>query len=125
MILIDKTLEKRGCEGFEKKEKTFLYKKGLFFLIAYVFHYFPFFIMGRIVYLHHYLPCYLLSVGVFACLFEFLAFSMNFLKGKIFVGAFITLVLGVFLKFAPLTYGTTTDPEYLRDLKWLSTWNFV
>lgn len=124
MILIDKTLEKRGLNGFEKKEKNFLYKKGLFFLMAYGFHYLPFFIMARIVYLHHYLPCYLLSVGVFACLLEFLAFSMNFLKGKIFVGVFIILIMSVFLKFAPLTYATTTDLEYLRNLRWLSTWNF-
>src|SRR5205085_2642476 len=49
-----------------------LVNSGGFFLMAYLCHYIPFFLMGRTLYLHHYLPALIISYIITAIIFNFI-----------------------------------------------------
>lgn len=48
-----------------------LYNSTGFFFLAWLLHYFPFYLMGRQLFLHHYLPAHLASSLVAGALLEF------------------------------------------------------
>lgn len=125
LMLSDKILKQRGYELFDEKNCKYLYEKGGFFLIGYLLHYLPFFLMGRALYLHHYLPSYIFSVLVCASYYEVLSNKIKFLKSKILVSAFCVTVFSVFVKIAPLSYGFLVGEEYLKSIRWFPGWNFI
>jgi dolichyl-phosphate-mannose-protein mannosyltransferase len=49
-----------------------LYNSTGFFFLAWMLHYFPFYLMGRQLFLHHYLPAHLASSLVTGALLEFI-----------------------------------------------------
>ncbi|PVU97869.1 hypothetical protein BB561_000298 [Smittium simulii] len=89
------------------------------------FHYFPFFLMGRVTYLHHYLPAL-----YFALLF--LAFQIDYfsryitnkknVRMQIFI--FCAVIAGlVFLFFFPFTVGYDKPAKNLATRTWRKSWN--
>src|SRR5271155_4382665 len=112
-----------------------LYNSTGFFFLAWALHYFPFYLMGRQLFLHHYLPAHLASCLVAGALLEFIfnvepvAESMKLAKKGIAAGArkhlpareklagqsllvswaavgvILTIVIGGWYFFLPLTYG--------------------
>jgi dolichyl-phosphate-mannose-protein mannosyltransferase len=48
-----------------------IYNSTGFFFLAWLFHYIPFFLMGRQLFLHHYLPAHLASALVAGAVMEF------------------------------------------------------
>ncbi|KAJ1663060.1 Dolichyl-phosphate-mannose--protein mannosyltransferase 4 [Coemansia sp. RSA 1813] len=107
-------------------------RSGGFIALAWVAHYFPFFMMGRSLFLHHYLPAAIFAymmVGVafqFIFVHEYQRFTLRrwnasaralVPSGAALVGFALIIALQVasFLYFAPLAYGTTTmSPEQVR-----------
>lgn len=98
-----------------------------FFLGAWAFHYFPFYLMNRQLFLHHYLPAHLASALVAGSTLNFvLTETVNYpiskagLKtrlrpvvrartgkvGVVVVAALLAAVVGTFWFLKPLTYGT-------------------
>jgi dolichyl-phosphate-mannose-protein mannosyltransferase len=122
-----------------------LYNSTGFFFIAWATHYLPFYVMGRQLFLHHYLPAHLASTLVTGALLEFI-FSVeplvddapgskkakkylpareklvgqNLMVSWAAVGAILTLVIGSWYWFLPLTYGTPgLDVAQVNARKWL------
>lgn len=125
-----------------------LYNTGGFFLVAWLYHYLPFFTMSRQLFLHHYLPAHVLSCLVVGVVFHFLfcGDTLNYpvsIAGittrrrpiqKAHVGKrmyiALTVVIGlllanfVFLK--PLTYGTPgLTADQVNQRRVLSSWTLV
>nr|KAF6486618.1 protein O-mannosyltransferase 2 [Rousettus aegyptiacus] len=107
-------------------------------LLGWVLHYFPFFLMGRVLYFHHYFPAMLFSsmlTGVLwdtllrLCAWSLASFS---LASSIHVLGVLSLVLGTaysFYLFHPLAYGMVgplaQDPRSpMAGLRWLESWDF-
>ena len=102
--------------------------------------------MGRMLFLHHYLPSFVFSCFVLTLVLEFLGRVSNepkVIEGKATgpadewlttngsIGYWIVLLtfscvyIGIFVYFAPFTYGTPFDSkEELRAKQWLSGWDF-
>lgn len=124
-----------------------LYNSGGFFLLAWIFHYFPFFSMSRQLFLHHYLPAHLCSALVAGAVFHFIASeTINYpvsvaglstrrrvrtvaeVHGSMITSVVIIIValLGSFYFLTPLTYGTPgLDPDQVNRRRILSTWTLV
>lgn len=125
-----------------------LYNTGGFFLLAWAYHYLPFFTMSRQLFLHHYLPAHLISALVAGVVFSFLfgGDTVNYpvsiadigtrrrprtraVVSKPMMIAFVVvngLIIGGFVFLAPLTYGTpglSADEVQTRQI--LSSWTLV
>ncbi len=106
-----------------------LYRNTGFFLGTWTFHYFPFYLMSRQRFLHHYLPAHLASALVAGSVLNFILVEtvnypvsaagprtrlrpvvrakMGMVSWGVVLGV-MTVVFGVFLFIAPLTYGSTS-----------------
>ncbi|KAI9322162.1 glycosyltransferase family 39 protein [Dichotomocladium elegans] len=151
VMLADILARRRGIEPIEEPLRHRFISSAGFFVILWVFHYIPFFAMGRSLFLHHYLPAatcnYLLLGAIFQFMFidgvdspvsdlegttntKFRQFNplgmIAHSSAKTFVAAFIILMLQLitFLFLAPITYGTRglNVDEVLRR-KVLSSWD--
>ena len=70
LLVFDLAAGLSGRRFLSKEQQSFMYPKGLFFMLCYLCHYIPFFMMGRSLYFHHYLPCYVFSSMLFVSTWE-------------------------------------------------------
>ncbi|KAG0305352.1 hypothetical protein BGZ98_004259 [Dissophora globulifera] len=116
--------DKRGYHDNAGGLREYYELSGGFFFMAWVFHYVPFFLMGRQLFLHHYLP---------ALYFAILLFSVTFDLGCRFIPKRFRLVLAVlvvsvaifvFRTRAPLTYGSEWTRPECEASKMLTSWDY-
>ncbi|RUS30488.1 glycosyltransferase family 39 protein [Jimgerdemannia flammicorona] len=145
VMIADTLARRRGYEPIEEAVRSRLVNSAGFFFTAWVFHYIPFFLMGRSLFLHHYLPALICSYLVYGAVFQFMfiegvdspssepgphtkprfavktAYSwQTYLSAAIILGAQVA----VFLWFAPITYGSPgLDVAGVKARQWLSTWD--
>ena len=118
-----------------------------FFVMAWAWHYLPFFLMQRQLFLHHYLPAHVCSVlAMGSVLDELTSAAMDLplsppgpllAPGRLrphmrrrpvlatyVAGTLLTLaLLGMFVFMAPLTYGHVgLDADAIRARQWRPTW---
>lgn len=102
-----------------------------FLFIQWVWHYLPFFGMGRQLFLHHYLPALyfavlLMSVVLDSILKTVAAFNRRAGRWlQIFVmGSFLIVSAYLFYRLSPLCYGLTMSKGQCEALKWRAKWDF-
>lgn len=107
-------------------------------LLGWMLHYFPFFLMGRILYFHHYFPAMLFSSMLTGILWDTLlrlcawSLASSFLARGVYMVGILSLLLGTaysFYLFHPLAYGMVgplaQDPgSPMAGLRWLESWDF-
>ncbi|XP_032764100.1 protein O-mannosyl-transferase 2 [Rattus rattus] len=107
-------------------------------LLGWMLHYFPFFLMGRILYFHHYFPAMLFSSMLTGILWDTLlrfcawALASSPLGRRIHMVGILSLLLATaysFYLFHPLAYGMVgplaQEPESpMAGLRWLESWDF-
>ncbi|KAG0287534.1 hypothetical protein BGZ96_008542 [Linnemannia gamsii] len=126
-------------------QKRFYYATGFFF-IGWIFHYIPFFLMGRALFLHHYMPALVFSYMVLAAVHGFIFIEgvdgpisdagpetrpRQLQRAVVPVIAYasgiilMAIHLGSFLFFAPLSYGTSAPSVAgLARRKFLPQWDY-
>ena len=108
-------------------------------ILGWAMHYFPFYLMGRVLYFHHYFPAYLISAMVSGIVLEHLVhlFSLCFtqrgaLENVVYnccVGLLLCVAGASFYNFRGLSYGMHghggdhPNATYAAH-KWLDTWEF-
>ena len=137
----DQITQRRGIDALDRRTRSKLYNSTGFFFLAWASHYFPFFLMGRQLFLHHYLPAHLASALVTGALVEFifctdpmekevitkdgkvmLVPNNNRSTVRVWIASVILtgIVVGGFVYFAPLTYGTPgLSVQQVVARKWL------
>ncbi|XP_029139304.1 protein O-mannosyl-transferase 2 [Protobothrops mucrosquamatus] len=140
MIIFISVVVKRGVQltAEHKELARVLLHGGGRIILGWFLHYFPFFMMGRVLYFHHYFPAMLFSImltGITWDVFlKFCAwfFSTSIQAKKVYnygIGVLVMLSMYSFYLFHPLSYGMTgplaSDPNSsMAGLKWLETWEF-
>ena len=76
---MDLILLRRGMDEFGPQIRSWWLRSTGFLLMAWAFHYIPFFLMGRQLFLHHYMPAFIFSTMVGACLVDFI-FRVSFIQ---------------------------------------------
>lgn len=119
--VIHKEIESlKNQENKDSDKMTKRFTIDTFFLFisfgGWIFHYIPFFLVGRVLYLHHYFPA-LFFATLNLC---YLLRNRSLLTCSIFV----SLCATVFVIYSPLTYGFL-DFNSMKKLKLLKTWSFV
>ncbi|GAA5867682.1 hypothetical protein JCM1840_006656 [Sporobolomyces johnsonii] len=141
----DQLAKRRGLTPIPAPVRDRLYNSGGFFLLAWLYHYLPFFTMSRQLFLHHYLPAHVLSAFVAGAVFHFLfcGDTVNYpvsvasattrrrprQRAEVGTGLWIALAVVVaallanFVFLAPLTYGAPgLTPEEVNRRRILSSW---
>ncbi|TVY19944.1 Dolichyl-phosphate-mannose--protein mannosyltransferase [Lachnellula arida] len=149
IIAADQLSLRRGVDALDERSRSRLYNSTGFFFLAWAMHYLPFYLMGRQLFLHHYLPAHLASALVTGALLEFIfnvepildddsmakgskkapkkhlparekLAGQNLLTSWAAAGLIITLVIGGWYFFLPLTYGYPgLSVDQVQSRKWL------
>ncbi|TVY27702.1 Dolichyl-phosphate-mannose--protein mannosyltransferase [Lachnellula hyalina] len=149
IIAADQLSLRRGVDALDERSRSRLYNSTGFFFLAWAMHYLPFYLMGRQLFLHHYLPAHLASALVTGALLEFIfnvepilddasmvkgskkapkkhlparekLAGQNLLTSWAAAGLIITVVIGGWYFFLPLTYGYPgLSVDEVQSRKWL------
>jgi dolichyl-phosphate-mannose-protein mannosyltransferase len=95
-----------------------------FYVAGWIFHFLPFLLMGRQLFLHHYMPALYFGILGFAAVFDLLTKNLRPTNKYLATTVFIAVIVGVFMIYAPITYGTTwTRDDCLRS-KVMDKWDY-
>ncbi|KAI9595704.1 glycosyltransferase family 39 protein [Syncephalis fuscata] len=134
LVLADLLVNQRGLAAIDEPVRGRFYRSGGYLVLAWVFHYIPFFLMGRSLFLHHYLPACIVGYMIIGIIHQFVGIDgidqlykvvpkgtapskVTFQRGTPNIIAWIVL--------RAQTYGDLplTQDEWTAR-KWLSGWNF-
>lgn len=100
-------------------------------VLAWAFHYFPFYLMARQLFLHHYFPALYFAIIALCQIYDFLFNRIASLGLKQYPGigrgaavAFVAVAIAVFTLYAPLIYGNQWTQDKCRSVKLFDTWDF-
>ena len=110
--------------------RRFDYEVGVA-VLAWAFHYFPFFLMQRQLFLHHYLPALYFAVVAMCQTFDFVAFRIKAIGlrkvpvvGWTVAVVFLALSTVVYGLYSPLVYGNPWTKSSCRQVKLFNTWDW-
>lgn len=95
-------------------------KVGLF---GWFFHYFPFYIMGRVMYLHHYFPALYFGLIMLALMVDHLSARVGKTMNRLVLITLCVVTLVIFYYFSPFAFGFTGPANQMRGRRWFKTWN--
>ncbi|CCF59151.1 hypothetical protein KAFR_0G01180 [Kazachstania africana CBS 2517] len=99
--------------------------QGGFPFVAWIAHYLPFVVMGRVTYVHHYVPALYFAILVFGFVTHYLLHTRHFLiKLPVYVLLYSGCVY-VYILFSPICQGIVGRNANYTNLKWLPSWNIV
>ncbi|XP_061388961.1 protein O-mannosyl-transferase 2 [Musca vetustissima] len=129
LLLQSATKQQNIAEQKDDTQDRTLMSAAVWLYIGWAIHYYPFWIMGRVLYFHHYFPALVFNSMLTGVMFNYL---IRRLPQKI-RGALLFIVLSIaaysFKLFSPLAYGMTgplasNSNSSMHSLRWLSTWEF-
>ncbi|ORX97574.1 PMT-domain-containing protein [Basidiobolus meristosporus CBS 931.73] len=95
---------------------------GKIIFLGWFLHYFPFYIMGRVMYIHHYFPALYFAIMMTGLLMDFLTRRQSqSVQNVIFFLAYF-VIIAVFIYFAPLAFGFTGPANVMAGRQWVSSW---
>lgn len=113
----------RQYHDFDSKSLEHFAIAGVIPAIGWFLHYVPFVVMARVTYVHHYLPALYFAILTFAFLVDHT--TTNWVNRYVTAGLYIilyALTIGIFVLFAPISFGMTGEPSDYKYLDWFSTW---
>ncbi|XP_013111228.1 protein O-mannosyltransferase 1 isoform X2 [Stomoxys calcitrans] len=126
---------RRLCYDIDEEEWTRLLHVGHTFFMGYLLHFLPFFFTDSALFLHHYMPAFLYKVQLFCFTVDHIDYlirrfcvpSLWMVRSyRLAVMAWCVAVIGVYIRFLPISYGTTKlSIEEILALRWKDTWDFV
>ncbi|SCU90436.1 LAMI_0E02080g1_1 [Lachancea mirantina] len=116
-----------GYPILQDKDVVNFHVQVLHYLLGYVLHYIPSFLMGRQLFLHHYLPAYYFGILAFAHALDITVtyvFRNKRVVGYAAIGAFFASVAYFYVSYRPLIYGTPWTQDLCHKSQWLSGWDY-
>lgn len=135
ILAVDQITRQRNVLVLTELSRARLYNNIGFLFVAYLFHYLPFYLMGRQKFLHHYLPAHMIAALIAAAVSEVLftnnraaAFCskdekpnrLNTVAYMSFVVLLLAVIVSGFIFFAPITYGNVSlTPSDVSKRQWM------
>jgi dolichyl-phosphate-mannose-protein mannosyltransferase len=108
----------RGYQDLTQDDIDHLHYAGLYPLLGWFFHYFPFVAMARVTYVHHYYPALYFAILVFGVFFNHLTNKLPAVVRYAVYGVAYSVIIGLFVLFIPIVFGMEGPAEQWRHLKW-------
>ncbi|KAI8610310.1 Dolichyl-phosphate-mannose-protein mannosyltransferase-domain-containing protein [Chytriomyces sp. MP71] len=113
----------RRCGDWKSEDElddfVFAGKVGV---LGWFLHYFPFFIMGRVMYLHHYFPALYFAIILFAFVADHIGKKMGKVYHTLLLVSLSLSVIVVFLYFSDFVFGMEGPAAQWADRQWFETW---
>lgn len=115
--------QRRLSKPWHPKKWRYFTTIGRCFVTAWVLHYVPFMLMGRVLYLHHYFPALYFGILNIGFILDHLFPKSNPIS-RHFVHFFLNVVVAcTFYHFSPMTYGYEKPASDLQESReWLEGW---
>ncbi|KAF4589131.1 Dolichyl-phosphate-mannose-protein mannosyltransferase 1 [Ophiocordyceps camponoti-floridani] len=121
----------RSCNDYSSATfKRFDYEIGTY-VLGWMLHYFPFYLMQRQLFLHHYFPALYFAVVALCQMFDYLTVRIpgvgardGAVVNKAATVCFLALSAAAFSLYAPLAYGNHWTRGECSRVKVLSTWDW-
>jgi dolichyl-phosphate-mannose-protein mannosyltransferase len=118
MILVYLVRWQRGYEDLSLDQIDHIHYAGIYPVVGWFLHYFPFMAMARVTYVHHYYPALYFAILVFGFLFNHVCSKLSRGLSNILYGVAYALIIGVFILFIPISFGMTGPAQQYEYLKW-------
>ncbi|OIR57543.1 MAG: dolichyl-phosphate-mannose-protein mannosyltransferase [Amphiamblys sp. WSBS2006] len=107
----------------ETASNAFFIRAAPFCLLAWGMHFFPFFVLGRVLYLHHYFPCLFYAILCLGLLFDHLLPPKQNIRLTA-MSAILAVATSAFIRFSPMCYGIEGPAKvFAEGRKWRESWN--
>ncbi|KAG4431792.1 hypothetical protein IFR05_012731 [Cadophora sp. M221] len=110
--------------------KRFDYEVGTM-VLAWAFHYFPFYLLQRQLFLHHYFPALYFAVIALCQIYDHITARIpgiglreNPLVGRLGIVVFLSLTIVTFGLYSPLAYGNPWTQSACKQVKLFDTWDW-
>jgi dolichyl-phosphate-mannose-protein mannosyltransferase len=108
----------RGYDDLTLDDIDHIHYAGLYPLIGWFFHYFPFILMGRVTYVHHYYPALYFAILVFGFIFNHICERIPRAIAYTLYASAYAVTIGLFVLFSPISFGMTGSADQYSYLKW-------
>lgn len=112
----------RGYTDLKPTEIDQIHYAGIYPIIGWFLHYFPFVAMARVTYVHHYFPALYFAILSFSFLVDWFTRNARTQIRWAVYGVLYAITLGLFIYFRDITFGMQGSNAQWRHLKWFSTW---
>jgi dolichyl-phosphate-mannose-protein mannosyltransferase len=116
----------RGFVDFKNiRDLDQIHYSGLYPVIGWFLHYFPFILMGRVTYVHHYYPALWFAIIVFGFVVDWT--TARFPRSAQ-IATYTVLyagVIGLFILFKDISFGMVGSNQQWRYLKWFDSWRIT
>ncbi|KFY39748.1 hypothetical protein V494_03866 [Pseudogymnoascus sp. VKM F-4513 (FW-928)] len=112
----------RGYVDLKQSEIDQIHYAGIYPVIGWFLHYFPFVAMARVTYVHHYYPALYFAILTFGfCADWILRRKAKSIQFAVY-GVLYTATIGLYILFIPISFGMTGPNRQYRYLKWFEKW---
>ncbi|CCE62527.1 hypothetical protein TPHA_0C03750 [Tetrapisispora phaffii CBS 4417] len=96
------------------------------YILGFLAHYIPSFLMQRQMFLHHYLPAYYFGILAFAHAFDITVTYVCKKKrvGQVLALIFTIVVVAFYYYYSPIIYGTEWTKEQCKKTQWFHGWDY-
>ena len=95
----------RHYVDFTPEEIDHIHYSGLYPLLGYCIHYFPFYVVGRVLYMHHYIPVLYFGVFVLGFFLDFITRKLDLRTKRAVFFVATSAVVFTFIFFRAATFG--------------------
>ena len=112
----------RGYNELSFKDMEHIMYSGIYPVIGWFFHYFPFILMGRVTYVHHYYPALLFAIVAFVFCVDWMTIRKSQATKYAVYGTLYTGTIMLFVLFSPIVFGMSGSNNNYAYLRWFTNW---
>lgn len=112
----------RGYNELSFKNMEHICYSGVYPVIGWFFHYFPFIIMGRVTYVHHYYPALFFAILAMTFVVDWFTLRLKGATKWAIYGVLYAATIGLFVLFSPIVYGMQGSNHQYSYLRWFDRW---
>lgn len=112
----------RSYKDLTQAEMDQFHYAGLYPLLGWFLHYYPFIAMARVTYVHHYYPALYFAILVACFCVDWSTRKLNSTVQWGIYGLLYAIVIGLYIFFSPICFGMTGPNKNYSYMKWFPQW---
>jgi dolichyl-phosphate-mannose-protein mannosyltransferase len=103
----------------------FIHYSGMYPVIGWFLHFFPFILMGRVTYVHHYYPALWFAIITFGFVVDWTTMRLNKHIQTAIFGVLYLTTIGLYILFKDISFGMQGSNHKWKYLKWFDSWRIT